>query len=77
VLWALRKAGTGPRCFRLGRRVYARIADWNSWLDAMAELAPATLADDGGGGKQGTGNAFRHAMARTMTTYAHNNTPRS
>lgn len=32
----LRGEGKGPRCFRLGRRLYVRQADLRQWLDAMA-----------------------------------------
>src|SRR5437667_7541093 len=32
----LRAQGKGPRCFRLGRRLYVRQADLRDWLDAMA-----------------------------------------
>lgn len=32
----LRAQGKGPRCFRLGRRLYVRHADLCAWIDAMA-----------------------------------------
>lgn len=32
----LRAQGKGPKCFRLGRRLYVRQADLREWLDAMA-----------------------------------------
>jgi len=32
----LRAQGKGPKCFRLGRRLYIRQADLRDWLDAMA-----------------------------------------
>lgn len=32
----LRAQGQGPRCFRLGRRLYVRQADLRQWIDAMA-----------------------------------------
>ena len=32
----LRAQGKGPRCFKLGRRLYVRQADLRDWLDAMA-----------------------------------------
>jgi len=37
----LRAEGNGPRCFKLGRRLYVRQADLRAWLDKMAEQAPA------------------------------------
>ncbi len=32
----LRAQGKGPKCFKLGRRLYVRQADLREWLDAMA-----------------------------------------
>ena len=32
----LRATGKGPKCFRLGRRLYVRNVDLRDWLDAMA-----------------------------------------
>jgi hypothetical protein len=32
----LRAQGKGPRCFKLGRRLYVRQTDLRDWLDAMA-----------------------------------------
>ena len=32
----LRAQGKGPRCFRLGRRLYVRQTDLRDWLDTMA-----------------------------------------
>jgi excisionase family DNA binding protein len=32
-----RHLGTGPRCFRLGRRILYRRADLNAWVDARHE----------------------------------------
>jgi predicted DNA-binding transcriptional regulator AlpA len=32
----LRGQGKGPKCFKLGRRLYVRQADLREWLDAMA-----------------------------------------
>ncbi len=32
-----RHLGTGPRCFRVGRRVLYRRADLNAWVDARHE----------------------------------------
>jgi len=32
----LRAQGRGPRCFKIGRRLYCRQADLRDWLDAMA-----------------------------------------
>lgn len=32
----LRAQGKGPKCFRLGRRLYVRQMDLREWLDAMA-----------------------------------------
>jgi hypothetical protein len=37
----LRAKGKGPKCFRLGRRLYVRHADLRAWLDAMAETEAA------------------------------------
>lgn len=35
----LRAQGKGPKCFKLGRRLYVRQIDLRAWLDAMAEEA--------------------------------------
>ena len=32
----LRAQGKGPRCFKLGRRLYVRQSDLRDWLDTMA-----------------------------------------
>ena len=32
----LRAQGKGPKCFRIGRRLYVRQSDFRQWLDAMA-----------------------------------------
>jgi predicted DNA-binding transcriptional regulator AlpA len=32
----LRAQGKGPKCFKLGRRLYVRQADLREWLDHMA-----------------------------------------
>lgn len=32
----LRAKGKGPKCFKLGRRLYVRQSDLREWLDAMA-----------------------------------------
>lgn len=32
----LRAQGKGPKCFKLGRRLYVRQVDLRDWLDAMA-----------------------------------------
>jgi hypothetical protein len=37
----LRAQGRGPRCFRIGRRLYVRQADMRNWLDTMAEAEAA------------------------------------
>lgn len=37
----LRSQGKGPKCFRLGRRLYVRQADMREWLDRMAETEQA------------------------------------
>ncbi|MDQ2954902.1 MAG: helix-turn-helix domain-containing protein [Pseudomonadota bacterium] len=37
----LRAQGKGPKCFRLGRRLYVRQADLRAWLDQMAETEAA------------------------------------
>lgn len=33
---AEKAAGRGPRTFKIGRRIYVRIADWHAWLDERA-----------------------------------------
>lgn len=37
----LRAQGKGPRCFKLGRRLYVRQVDLRSWLDEMAQAEAA------------------------------------
>ena len=37
----LRMQGRGPKCFKLGRRLYVRQADLRAWLDVMAESEAA------------------------------------
>jgi predicted DNA-binding transcriptional regulator AlpA len=37
----LRAQGKGPKCFRLGRRLYVRQADLRAWLDKMAAAEAA------------------------------------
>jgi hypothetical protein len=37
----LRAQGRGPKCFRLGRRLYVRQADLRGWLDRMADAEAA------------------------------------
>ena len=32
----LRAQGKGPKCFKLGRRLYVRAVDLRDWLDVMA-----------------------------------------
>ena len=32
----LRAQGRGPKCFRLGRRLYVRQCDFRAWIDKMA-----------------------------------------
>ena len=32
----LRAQGKGPKCFKIGRRLYVRQADLRAWLDTMA-----------------------------------------
>lgn len=32
----LRAEGKGPKCFKLGRRLYVRQVDLRDWLDTMA-----------------------------------------
>ena len=36
TLDALSRAGKGPSCFKLGRRIYCRVKDFHDWLDAVA-----------------------------------------
>ena len=37
----LRAQGKGPRCFKIGRRLYVRQADLHAWLDQLAEAEAA------------------------------------
>jgi predicted DNA-binding transcriptional regulator AlpA len=37
----LRAQGRGPKCFRIGRRLYVRQADLRTWLDDLAEAEAA------------------------------------
>jgi hypothetical protein len=37
----LRAQGRGPRCFKIGRRLYVRQADLRDWFDRLAETEPA------------------------------------
>jgi Helix-turn-helix domain len=37
----LRAEGRGPKCFKLGRRLYVRQVDLRAWLDVMAREAAA------------------------------------
>lgn len=37
----LRAQGRGPRCFKIGRRLYVRQADLRAWLDDLAEREAA------------------------------------
>lgn len=37
----LRAQGRGPKCFRLGRRLYVRQCDFRLWIDKMANEASA------------------------------------
>ena len=37
----LRQQGKGPRCFRIGRRLYVLQRDLRSWLEQMAESEAA------------------------------------
>jgi hypothetical protein len=37
----LRAEGKGPRCFKLGRRLYVRQQDLRAWLDYMAQECAA------------------------------------
>lgn len=37
----LRAQGKGPKCFKLGRRLYVRQIDLRSWIDAMAAAEAA------------------------------------
>jgi DNA-binding transcriptional MerR regulator len=36
-----RHLGTGPRSFRLGRRVLYRVVDLTEWIDAQSQIDPA------------------------------------
>ena len=37
----LRAQGKGPKCFKLGRRLYVRQSDLREWLDRMAQTEAA------------------------------------
>jgi len=37
----LRAQGRGPKCFKIGRRLYVRQCDMRLWLDQMAEAEVA------------------------------------
>lgn len=37
----LRAQGRGPKCFKIGRRLYVRQADLREWLDRLAESEAA------------------------------------
>ncbi len=37
----LRAQGKGPKCFKLGRRLYVRQTDLRDWLDAMSIVEAA------------------------------------
>ena len=39
-----RHLGTGPRSFRLGRRVVYRAGDLRAWIDAQADASDAAAA---------------------------------
>jgi predicted DNA-binding transcriptional regulator AlpA len=39
-----RHLGTGPRSFRLGRRVVYRVGDLRAWIDAQADASDAGAA---------------------------------
>jgi predicted DNA-binding transcriptional regulator AlpA len=39
-----RHLGTGPRSFRLGRRVVYRLGDLRAWIDAQADASDAGAA---------------------------------
>ena len=39
-----RHLGTGPRSFRLGRRVVYRVADLRTWIDTQASASDAVAA---------------------------------
>ena len=39
-----RHLGTGPRSFRLGRRVVYRVGDLRAWIDAHADASDAGAA---------------------------------
>ena len=39
-----RHVGTGPRSFRLGRRVVYRVGDLRAWIDAQADASDAGAA---------------------------------
>jgi predicted DNA-binding transcriptional regulator AlpA len=36
----MRAQGTGPKCFKLGRRLYVLQTDFREWLDTMAKVSP-------------------------------------
>ena len=35
----LRAQGNGPKCFKIGRRLYVRQCDLREWLDGLAQVA--------------------------------------
>lgn len=37
----LRAQGRGPKCFKIGRRLYVRQTDLRAWLDQLAEAEAA------------------------------------
>jgi len=37
TLQKLCQHGKGPTIFKIGRRIYCRVADFHSWLDELAE----------------------------------------
>lgn len=52
-----RYLGTGPRSFRLGRRVVYRVADVQAWIDAQAGGCDVAAR---GAGKNGRGTNVTH-----------------
>jgi hypothetical protein len=38
-MWELRKAGRGPKTFKIGKRIYATHAHFAEWIEQLAASA--------------------------------------
>jgi hypothetical protein len=47
--YAEEAAGNGCRCFKIGRRKFALLSDWQTWLEARAAATPVADCTQGGG----------------------------